>query len=297
MSEYAINENPSRITKLAREDIEFILSDNTWAIQLSPSATERVFRLRQPKMWQMVQKDLIAGHITYELYQKADKQFQMDTEDLPGGRDAYQLHRCIKEVEFRKEEEMVEYWIRAVREDYQGQYSRPQTDLNDGDGISHREDLLFSAEHIGEPGCGNCDRRGHTIGDCIKTDESGTVPGCARCNTPEHATARCSHLPLPVKHRWDELFYYTVIRRTGKPPLRTDTWDWYREAAIPHALALRSYPLLAKESLDWTAANSTVWTLYDYFHGPGLQLSPKVKNKEMLVADKTLSCLDVAVAN
>jgi hypothetical protein len=74
--------------------------------------------------------------------------------------------------------------------------------------------------------CGACYQKGHVLADCTrKVDVYGFLAGCPLCNTTRHNIDQCNG-QTQGKHRGkkrrpSELFYYMVVRRIGKPPVRS----------------------------------------------------------------------------
>jgi hypothetical protein len=65
--------------------------------------------------------------------------------------------------------------------------------------------------------CGACHQKGHVLADCTRTvDVYGFLVGCPLCNTTKHNVDQCKRKP-----KQGDLFYYMVVKRVGKPPLRS----------------------------------------------------------------------------
>lgn len=74
--------------------------------------------------------------------------------------------------------------------------------------------------------CGACYQKGHVLADCTrKVDVYGFLAGCPLCNTTKHNIDQCNR-PTQGKKRGKkptqgDLFHFMVVKRVGKPPLRS----------------------------------------------------------------------------
>jgi hypothetical protein len=74
--------------------------------------------------------------------------------------------------------------------------------------------------------CGACNQKGHILGECTrKVDFYGFLIGCPRCNTTKHNIDQCTG-PTHGKKKGkkptlSDLWFLMVLRRIGKPPVRS----------------------------------------------------------------------------
>jgi len=75
--------------------------------------------------------------------------------------------------------------------------------------------------------CGACSQKGHELRDCTrKVDVYGFQVGCPLCNTTKHNIDQCQGRPARGNQKAQRpnastLWYVMVVRRAGKPPLRS----------------------------------------------------------------------------
>ncbi|KAI0155454.1 hypothetical protein GGR52DRAFT_587181 [Hypoxylon sp. FL1284] len=67
--------------------------------------------------------------------------------------------------------------------------------------------------------CGNCQRPGHVIAQCVTNwSDSGDIPGCYRCNRLDHIIDDCKAMPPYTDF---SRYYFEITLRVGRPPLRS----------------------------------------------------------------------------
>ncbi|KAK8104167.1 uncharacterized protein PG998_011200 [Apiospora kogelbergensis] len=114
--------------------------------------------------------------------------------------------------------------------------------------------------------CGNCNREGHTIRDCVgPVDEGGRIDGCPKCNLARaHIYDDC-----PLRDSAED-FDYIYRFRQRKPPIKS--WmSW--ECFIGHDTKYTSWPRYIPWSADFAwdqqsraflAHRSPEWLHYEY---------------------------------
>jgi len=109
------------------------------------------------------------------------------------------------------------------------QASFPQTSAS-GKTVAHKNPPKTQQQIISESvqdtrTCGACYQPGHILADCTrKIDKYGFLCGCPRCNTAKHNFDDCVGMPWGKKMKKPKLsdyWYWVVIKRLGKPPLRS----------------------------------------------------------------------------
>ncbi|KIL89032.1 hypothetical protein FAVG1_07426 [Fusarium avenaceum] len=79
--------------------------------------------------------------------------------------------------------------------------------------------------------CCSCDSLGHTLNNCLASNETGLIEACILCNSSSHLTDGCAQF---VKLSLSGKLNVLVTERAGKPPLATvKSWwdyllDWYK---------------------------------------------------------------------
>ncbi|KAE8443784.1 hypothetical protein EG329_001378 [Mollisiaceae sp. DMI_Dod_QoI] len=99
---------------------------------------------------------------------------------------------------------------------------------------TYREQNLHPDERI----CGGCGIEGHPLADCTKNvDEYGFINGCPKCNTTKHLIDNCRSKNRLTDGR---MFYFLVVKRLGKPPLRSR--EDFRFVSPKKFAELKKYP-------------------------------------------------------
>ncbi|KAK8122062.1 hypothetical protein PG984_010732 [Apiospora sp. TS-2023a] len=116
--------------------------------------------------------------------------------------------------------------------------------------------------------CGNCNREGHTIRDCVgPVDEGGRIDGCPKCNVAR------AHMYDDCKLRdTTEDFDYIYRYRQRKPPIKS--WmSW--ECFLGHNARYTNWPRYIPWSADFSwdqqsraflAHRPPEWLHYEYDH-------------------------------
>ncbi|KAF3807504.1 hypothetical protein GCG54_00000033 [Colletotrichum gloeosporioides] len=171
--------------------------------------------------------------------------------------------------------------------------------------ISHPENLaLTESEDKQLPAtvplamiCGNCDRPGHEVRDCIgPVDNRGFIDACPLCNTRAHGFDQCPKVPSgrgSKSSRKSIRFEYLVLLRSKKAPIKSHScWIaiWVHAGMpfipLPHT---KHFSLKLSQDLSSAAYNAPDWRTYEYNGQISIPFDKLVQDPDT-VLQKGLTC-------
>lgn len=149
----------------------------------------------------------------------------------------------------------------------------------------------LSADKRRRPGdpirCGRCNKEGHTLGECVAwpARNIGDIYGCPLCNTKEHAFQDCYAVlgyadVAPMTE--DDKFYYLIVKRQGKPMIRTDiVFEAETYAELAEKYEVTRPPLTRCFVME--LMHQGLYSFKDYNYGDGTPPYPEDPDKEKAI--------------